>query len=140
MLEWPRPGTEWRMPERHMHDDWREHDWGVITTQDYENMARVQQGMKSRGFTGLRLNPRQESNLLHMQIVSERRALVTGLRSRASAVSARRTWMHAARKPPHASYQSMSRTGRPRRCSYAAIVPSRSRVTTPAPEAAPAGS
>lgn len=63
VLEWPRPGADWRMPERHMHDDWREHDWGVITTQDYENMARVQHGMKSRGFAGLRLNPRQESNL-----------------------------------------------------------------------------
>ena len=69
VLEWPRPDTEWVMPERHVHDDWREHDWGVITTQDYENMARVQEGMKSSGFEGLRLNPRQEQNLLHMHEV-----------------------------------------------------------------------
>ncbi len=69
VLEWPRPDREWRMPERHFHADWREHDWGVITTQDYENMARVQDGMKSAGFDGLRLNPRQEQNLLHMHEV-----------------------------------------------------------------------
>ena len=69
VLEWPRPGTEWTMPERHHHDDWHEHDWGVITTQDYENMARVQEGMKSAGFAGLRLNPRQESNVAHMHEV-----------------------------------------------------------------------
>lgn len=69
VLEWPRPDSDWHMPTRHFHEDWREHDWGVITTQDYENMARVQNGMKSRGFAGLRLNPRQESNLLHMHAV-----------------------------------------------------------------------
>ena len=72
VLEWPRPGTDWRMPTRYFHEDWTEHDWGPITTQDYENMARVQAGMKSRGFEGLRLNPRQESNLLHMhRIIDE---------------------------------------------------------------------
>jgi len=69
VLEWPRPDADWRMPTRYFHEDWTEHDWGPITTQDYENMARVQAGMKSRGFEGLRLNPRQESNLLHMHRV-----------------------------------------------------------------------
>jgi hypothetical protein len=57
------------MPTQRWYADWHDHDWGVITTQDYENMARVQQGMQSRGFRGLRLNPRQESNLLHMHRV-----------------------------------------------------------------------
>jgi len=66
VLEWPRPDREWRMPEHRTYADWREKDWGLITNQDYANMARVQSGMKSRGFQGLRLNPRQESNLVHM--------------------------------------------------------------------------
>ena len=71
-LEWPAPGTTWRMPERRFFPDWRARDWGEITTQDYENLTRVQAGMRSRGFTGLRLNPRQESNLLHMHRVIDR--------------------------------------------------------------------
>lgn len=69
VLEWPRPDRDWHLPEHRSFPDWHERDWGVITTQDYENMSRVQAGMKSRGFRGLRLNPRQESNLLHMHRV-----------------------------------------------------------------------
>jgi len=34
--------------------------WGKILTQDYQNMAAVQKGMKSRGFAGARPNPLQE--------------------------------------------------------------------------------
>ena len=49
--------------------DWADRDWGQITNQDYANMAEVQIGMKSAGFEGLRLNPRQEANLLHMHRV-----------------------------------------------------------------------
>jgi phenylpropionate dioxygenase-like ring-hydroxylating dioxygenase large terminal subunit len=72
VLEWPRSDREWQMPEQRWYPDWRDKDWGPITTQDYENMARVQAGMKSRGFEGLRLNPRQESNLVHMhQVIDE---------------------------------------------------------------------
>ena len=69
VLEWPRPGDEWRMPERRFYADWHERDWGEITKQDYANLADVQTGMKSRGFDGSRLNPRQESNVLHMHRV-----------------------------------------------------------------------
>jgi phenylpropionate dioxygenase-like ring-hydroxylating dioxygenase large terminal subunit len=69
VLEWPRQDREWRLPEHRSYDDWRDKDWGEITNQDYANMARVQAGMQSRGFRGLRLNPRQESNLLHMHEV-----------------------------------------------------------------------
>ena len=69
VLEWPRPGDSWQLPPHRVFDDWRDRDWGQITNQDYENMLEVQQGMKARGFTGLRLNPRQESNLLHMHHV-----------------------------------------------------------------------
>ena len=35
-------------------------DWGLILTQDFQNMADIQQGMKSRGFKGSRTNPKQE--------------------------------------------------------------------------------
>lgn len=72
VLEWPRPDAEPRPPRRRYVPDWRERDWGEITTQDYENLERVQRGMRSRGFAGLRLNPRQEGNLLHMHRVIDR--------------------------------------------------------------------
>ena len=47
-------------------EHWRERDWGILTEQDYDNLERVQRGMHSDAFEGLRLNPRQEINLLHM--------------------------------------------------------------------------
>jgi phenylpropionate dioxygenase-like ring-hydroxylating dioxygenase large terminal subunit len=72
VLEWPRPGTDWRMPERKFFADWRTRDWGEITTQDYENITRQQAGMRSQGFRGLRLNPKQEGNILHMHRVIDR--------------------------------------------------------------------
>ena len=34
--------------------------WGLILTQDFENMASVQRGMKSSAFAGSRTNPKQE--------------------------------------------------------------------------------
>jgi phenylpropionate dioxygenase-like ring-hydroxylating dioxygenase large terminal subunit len=72
VLEWPASEAAWRMPERRFFADWRERSWGEITTQDYENIERVQAGMHARGFEGLRLNPRQEGNLLHMHRVIDR--------------------------------------------------------------------
>ncbi|MEX0664691.1 MAG: aromatic ring-hydroxylating dioxygenase subunit alpha [Acidimicrobiia bacterium] len=69
VLEWPRSGEPWQMPEQRVFDDWHDRDWGLITNQDYANMSEVQTGMKARGFAGLRLNPRQESNVLHMHRV-----------------------------------------------------------------------
>jgi phenylpropionate dioxygenase-like ring-hydroxylating dioxygenase large terminal subunit len=69
VLEWPRPGEPWQVPQHRVFDDWHERDWGLITNQDYANMLEVQTGMKARGFSGLRLNPRQESNVLHMHRV-----------------------------------------------------------------------
>jgi phenylpropionate dioxygenase-like ring-hydroxylating dioxygenase large terminal subunit len=72
VLEWPRADAEPRPLVRAFHADWTERDWGEITMQDYENLGRVQRGMKSRGFDGLRCNPRQESNILHMHRVIDR--------------------------------------------------------------------
>jgi phenylpropionate dioxygenase-like ring-hydroxylating dioxygenase large terminal subunit len=66
VLEWPDPDAPPRVPKRRDIPNWRERDWGTLTTQDYENVERVQRGMKSAGFRGLRCNPRQEANLLHM--------------------------------------------------------------------------
>ena len=71
-LEWPRPGTEWQMPERRFYPDWHERKWGEITEQDYTNLANVQRGMRSRGFDGSRLASKQESNVLHMHRVVDR--------------------------------------------------------------------
>jgi phenylpropionate dioxygenase-like ring-hydroxylating dioxygenase large terminal subunit len=72
MLEWPRPDATPKRPVRKFYPDWTARDWGLITNQDYANMAYVQAGMKSRGFSGARLNPRQESNVLHMHRVIDR--------------------------------------------------------------------
>ena len=72
VLEWPRPDAEPRPLQRRFYPDWTERDWGLITNQDYANMANVQTGMKSRGCAGLRLNPRQEGNVLHMHRVIDR--------------------------------------------------------------------
>lgn len=66
VLEWPDPATERTPVRRRVVPNWRDRDWGELTTQDYENVERVQRGMKSDGFRGLRLNPRQEINLLHL--------------------------------------------------------------------------
>jgi phenylpropionate dioxygenase-like ring-hydroxylating dioxygenase large terminal subunit len=72
VLEWPNADAPPRALERKFYADWTERDWGLITHQDYENIGRVQQGMKSRGFDGLRCNPRQESNIVHMHRVIDR--------------------------------------------------------------------
>jgi phenylpropionate dioxygenase-like ring-hydroxylating dioxygenase large terminal subunit len=72
VLEWPRPGSTWTMPERRFFADWRTRNWGEITTQDYENIGRAQAGMHSRGVSELRLNPKQEGNIVHMHRVIDR--------------------------------------------------------------------
>jgi phenylpropionate dioxygenase-like ring-hydroxylating dioxygenase large terminal subunit len=71
-LEWPRPEDADRKWERRFYPDWSAKDWGIITNQDYGNMSEVQAGMKSRACTEVRLNPRQESNILHMHRVIDR--------------------------------------------------------------------
>lgn len=71
-LQWPGPDQPSEMPERKFYPDWTAKDWGLITNQDFANMAHIQAGMKSRACHGLRLNPRQESNLLHMHRVIDR--------------------------------------------------------------------
>jgi phenylpropionate dioxygenase-like ring-hydroxylating dioxygenase large terminal subunit len=76
VLEWRQPGDTHDTPprplDRKFYPDWTQRDWGEITTQDYTNLTEVQIGMKSQGFHHLRLNPRQESNVLHMHRVLDR--------------------------------------------------------------------
>jgi nitrite reductase/ring-hydroxylating ferredoxin subunit len=69
VLEWRAPGSEAAAPKRRFFENWRDRNWGEITEQDYENLANVQRGMHSSGWTGARLNPRQEGNVLHMHRV-----------------------------------------------------------------------
>jgi phenylpropionate dioxygenase-like ring-hydroxylating dioxygenase large terminal subunit len=71
-LEWPRVGEVRPRARRRFYPDWTQRDWGTITNQDYANMEHVQIGMKSRGGQGLRLNRRQESNVLHMHRMIDR--------------------------------------------------------------------
>ena len=60
------------MCERKFYPDWSAKDWGLVTNQDYTNVGQVHAGMKSRGCKGLRFNPRQEANVLHMHQVIDR--------------------------------------------------------------------
>jgi nitrite reductase/ring-hydroxylating ferredoxin subunit len=73
VLEWRPPDAEVAPPPPvRFFADWHERNWGEITEQDYDNLANVQRGMRSRGWTGARLNPRQEGNILHMHRVIDR--------------------------------------------------------------------
>ncbi len=72
VLEWRAPGAPAREPSRRFVPDWHERDLGEITEQDYDNLANVQRGMRSRAWPGARLNPRQEANILHMHRVIDR--------------------------------------------------------------------
>jgi nitrite reductase/ring-hydroxylating ferredoxin subunit len=78
VLEWRPPDDVRPMPERKWYPDWAAKDWGEISNQDYANLAEVQIGMKSKGFEALRLNPRQEGNVLHMHKVIDRYLTQTG--------------------------------------------------------------
>ena len=71
-LELPEAGEDRPMPPRKYYPDWSAKDWGLVTNQDYGNMEHVVAGMRSRGCTDLILNPRQESNVLHMHRVIDR--------------------------------------------------------------------
>jgi len=53
-------GAEPPADVEHGGNDWSKVDWGLILSQDFQNMGEVQKGMKSRGFKGARTNPVQE--------------------------------------------------------------------------------
>lgn len=51
--------------EHEVYEDWRDGDYPLIFRQDFENIPRVQKGMKSRGFRGSRPSPVQERAVSH---------------------------------------------------------------------------
>jgi len=71
-LEWAAEGEVREMCERKFYPDWSAKDWGLVTNQDYANVGHVHAGMKSRACKGLKFNPRQESNVLHMHRIIDR--------------------------------------------------------------------
>ncbi|MDR2858710.1 MAG: aromatic ring-hydroxylating dioxygenase subunit alpha [Novosphingobium sp.] len=48
-----------------VYEDWRDGDYPLIFRQDFENIPRVQQGMKSRAFKAARTSPVQERAISH---------------------------------------------------------------------------
>jgi phenylpropionate dioxygenase-like ring-hydroxylating dioxygenase large terminal subunit len=70
VLEWRASDTnETRRAQPRFFENWHDREWGEITEQDYDNLGNVQRGMRSAGWSGARLNPRQEGNILHMHRV-----------------------------------------------------------------------
>ena len=51
--------------EREFYTDWKQGEWPLIFRQDFANLAEVQKGFRSRGFTGSRTNPVQERAISH---------------------------------------------------------------------------
>jgi hypothetical protein len=72
VLQWPAADDPPSRTEPRFYAQWEDKDWGEISNQDYANLANVQAGMKSRSCDLLRLNPRQEGNILHMHRVLDR--------------------------------------------------------------------
>jgi hypothetical protein len=59
--------------ERQFFEDWRDHDdWGRLLPQDFQNFPKMTKGMHSKGFTGLRLNPKQEGAVLNSHRIADR--------------------------------------------------------------------
>jgi nitrite reductase/ring-hydroxylating ferredoxin subunit len=58
-LERYAPGKEPKL-KREFYQKWDDCKWGRVFAQDFENLVKLQQGMKSAGFRGSRLNPLQE--------------------------------------------------------------------------------
>ncbi len=54
------PDTEWEFCEA------TEEAWCYVLSQDFTNMAAVQQGMKSLGFSGAKPNPKTEGAIAHL--------------------------------------------------------------------------
>jgi phenylpropionate dioxygenase-like ring-hydroxylating dioxygenase large terminal subunit len=59
--------------QREFYEDWRDHDgWGLLLPQDFGNLPEITAGLHSRGFRGLRLNPKQESAIYNAHVVADR--------------------------------------------------------------------
>ena len=59
--------------QRECCEDWRDHDgWRLLLPQDFANLPEITAGLHSRGFRGLRLNPKQESAIYNAHVVADR--------------------------------------------------------------------
>ncbi len=68
------PGTE-PVIKKEFYPDWKENtvdNFGLILSQDFQNLEQVQKGMNSPAFKGARVNPRQESEISNMHRVLRR--------------------------------------------------------------------
>ena len=72
VLEWPDTTAAPRAPRYEIVEDWDAFDWDPVTRQDYDNLARVQAGMRSGANELTFTNPRQEANVVHMHRVIDR--------------------------------------------------------------------
>jgi phenylpropionate dioxygenase-like ring-hydroxylating dioxygenase large terminal subunit len=67
------PEGEEPKTERQFFEDWREHDgWGLLLPQDFRNFPDMTAGMHSKGFAGLRLNPKQEGAIYNSHRIADR--------------------------------------------------------------------
>ncbi|MGZ4795526.1 MAG: aromatic ring-hydroxylating oxygenase subunit alpha [Acidimicrobiia bacterium] len=71
VLEWPDRSRAAR-PPRVETVDCETFAWDPVTRQDYDNLARVQAGMRDGSVEWLFPNPRQEGNVVHMHRVIDR--------------------------------------------------------------------
>ena len=71
VLEWPDASHPPRAP-RVETVEWDAFAWDEVTRQDYDNLARVQRGMRDGSVEWLHLNPRQEGNVVHLHRVLDR--------------------------------------------------------------------
>lgn len=58
--------------KREFYRDWQEAEWPLIYTQDFQNIPKVQKGMRSRGFKGARTSPVQERAIANFHRVLRR--------------------------------------------------------------------
>lgn len=65
LLRYPE-GQEPKAEHEWCNDLTDEDAWPKVLRQDFENMENLQKGMKSRGFRGLRTNPKQEVPVSHL--------------------------------------------------------------------------
>ena len=72
VLERPDATAPPRPPRHELVADWETFGWDPVTRQDYDNIARVQRGMRSSASEVLYGNPRQEGNVVHMHRVIDR--------------------------------------------------------------------
>jgi hypothetical protein len=60
-------GTSPKQCKGEYYENWRDYECGLVLSQDYENLARLQKGMRQHGFEDMLVASYQERRVLHMQ-------------------------------------------------------------------------